>query len=139
MKTFEKNKKPFLIVDYDPTVIEKLTTEGKDTLYADAEDIELREEIDWSHVRLIVSTIHDLETNMIILNFLKQRYPSLVIILSARQVSDAEYLYLHGADYVVIPYIVGGYHTAMMIEACGYDTEKYLQKKQEHLELLGTR
>ena len=56
--------------------------------------------------------------------------------MSSHKVSDAELLYNLGANYVIVPHVIGGHHTAMMIEQYEYDIEKYTQRKMEEYELL---
>jgi len=85
---------------------------------------------------MIVSTIHDYETNALILHQTKKFGSHLVTILSANRISDAESLYEQGASYVLVPHIVGGHHTAMLIEQYEYDIEKYAAQKLEDYKVL---
>ena len=78
---------------------------------------------------MIVSTVHEYETNALILHYLKQSSESIVSIMSSHKVSDAELLYDLGANYVIVPHVIGGHHTAMLIEQYEYDIEKYAAQK----------
>ncbi len=86
---------------------------------------------------MIVSTIHDAETNALILQQTKKFGDHHVTLLSANRLDDAEMLYEMGATYVLVPHIVGGHHTAMLIEDYGYDVEKYAAQKLNDYSVLG--
>ena len=124
-----KNKKNFVIVDYDPQVIKKLESEGIPCRYGDASDSDTLTELHLNQAKMVVSTVHEYETNALILHYLKQSSESIVSIMSSHKVSDAELLYDLGANYVIVPHVIGGHHTAMLIEQYEYDIEKYAAQK----------
>lgn len=132
-----KNKKKFIIVDYDPQVIKSLEQTWLPCRYGDASDIQLLEELHLDKAKMIVSTIHDYETNALILHQTKKITTGIITIMSASRVSDAESLYEWWASYVIVPHMIGWHHTAMLIEQYEYDIEKYAQKKMEEYNLLG--
>lgn len=131
-----KNKKNFVIVDYDPQVIKKLEAEWLPCRYGDASDSDTLVELHLDQVKMVVSTVHDYETNALILQYLQKSKQSTISIMSSHKVSDAELLYNLGANYVIVPHAIGGHHTAMMIEQYEYDIEKYAQKKMEEYGVL---
>jgi len=124
-----KNKKNFVIVDYDPQVIKKLEAAWLPCRYGDASDSDTLTELHFEQVKMVVSTIHDYETNMLILNALKKYPHPIVSLLSSHKLSDAQLLYDQWANYVIVPHAIGGHHTAMMIEQYEYDIEKYAAQK----------
>jgi Kef-type K+ transport system membrane component KefB len=132
-----KTHKNFIIIDCDPHVIKKLTASWLPCKYGDASDTDLLEELNLHKAKMIVSTIHDAETNALILQQTKKFGDHHVTLLSANRIGDAEILYEMGATYVLVPHIVGGHHTAMLIEDYGYDVEKYAQRKIDEYNILG--
>ncbi len=124
-----KNKKNFVIVDYDPQVIKKLESEGIPCRYGDASDSDTLTELHLDQAKMVVSTVHEYETNALILQYLKLSSDSIVSIMSSHKVSDAELLYDLWANYVIVPHVIGGHHTAMLIEQYEYDIEKYAAQK----------
>ena len=74
---------------------------------------------------MLISTVHDHDATMMILQQAKKINNNLITILSADDSEDAYCLYENGANYVFIPHIIGGHHAAMLIEQCQYDIEKY--------------
>lgn len=131
LKSLQKNGKRFLIVDYDPAVIRDLESKGIPCLYGDASDIETLEELCLHKAKMIVSTVHDYEANALILQHAKKAKDDLITILSANKVDEAEVLYTAGAHYVLVPYVIGWQHTAMMIEEYAYDASKYVKHRAE--------
>lgn len=51
------------------------------------------EELNLHQAKMIVSTVHDVDASMLILQESKKLNPDMVTILSANKVSDAEMLY----------------------------------------------
>lgn len=136
IQTLQKNKKSFLVVDFDPKVIRALEQDHIPCLYGDAWDLENFENVMFGKVKMAISTIQNFDTNMMILKFLKQNNPHCVVILHARVTQEAVALYDAWADYVLVPHVIWGTHTAMMIDEYGYDMDKYIVEKQNHLALL---
>src|SRR5438045_9253076 len=59
VKSFKALNKHYIVVDYNPEVIEDLETHGINHIYGDVSDLELLREINIAKSRLIVSTITD--------------------------------------------------------------------------------
>lgn len=131
LKSLQKDGKRFLIVDYDPKVIRELQAKGIPCMYGDASDIETLEELCLHKAKMIVSTVHDYDANALILQYAQKAKSDLVTILSANKVAEAEVLYTAGAHYVLVPHVIGGHHTAMLIEEYAYDASKYVKHRAE--------
>jgi Kef-type K+ transport system membrane component KefB len=126
-----KNHKKFIIIDYDPQVIDWLMKQNIPCQYADASDDDMLEELQLWKAKMIISTIHDFETSMLLVDKIKDSLENVVTIFSARNVTDAEKLYSWWINYVIIPHVISGHHTAMLIESYEYDMEKYAQHKRD--------
>lgn len=133
MKAFRKIKKEFLVIDFNPEVVKRLSKEGTPCIYGDVSSIDFLQEINLQKAKLIVSTIPDRETNISILDIVRQKNKSTIIILTARQITDALEFYNAGADYVVLPYFLGGEYTAHMIEKAVDHKRIYEIYKQREL------
>ena len=71
LESLEKIKKKFLIVDYDPEIVTKLSKEGYNCRYGDANDLELLNELNFSKAKMVISTVPTTETNLLIINKVK--------------------------------------------------------------------
>ncbi len=139
MNAFTHLKKKFLVIDYNPQVVKRLSKEGVACMYGDVSNSDLLEELRLSNARLIVSTIPDRETNLILLEIVKKRNKAVIIIVAARQISDALDFYKAGADYVILPHFLGGEYTAKIIEHAQESKEIYKKEKLKQLRELQQR
>jgi hypothetical protein len=135
LKFFEKDK--LLIIDYNPETIKKLKNEGFNVLYGDAEEIEFLETLNFSNAKIVISTIPDFETNLIILKEVKEYGP--VFIAVSHKIEDALELYKNGADFVILPHFLGGEYAVHLIKEYGENKEKYLELKEKEIAHLQQR
>lgn len=136
VETFIDLKKSFFVVDYDPKIIRELEQQDIDCFYGDISNSDTFEEINLQNTKMIVSTIKEVETNLLILNKIRPLYPNLIFIGLSHQPEEALTLYEHGANYVIMPYYIGSNHTSMLISEFGFDLDKFLTEKQEHVKKL---
>ncbi|USN45644.1 MAG: cation:proton antiporter [Candidatus Woesearchaeota archaeon] len=139
LESFHRIKKKFLIIDYNPDTIIKLSREGYDCKYGDASDLELLKDIDYTKVKMVISTIPELEVNLLIHQVVKEVNKDIITIAVSHQIDEATQLYAEGISYVIMPHFLGGHHAATMIEQYGFDVSKFLQEKISHLEHLQSR
>lgn len=136
VKTFRKMKKRFLVVDYDPNVIELLQKQRIPCLYGDATDLELLEEVGARTAKLVVSTVADFETNKQFIRHLNLCNPEVLIICNANSYEEALQLYELGSSYVMIPHYAGSESLGNFIQANGIDKRHFDRYRAEHLEHL---
>lgn len=99
---------PFLVLDFNPRVVQKLAGEKVHALYGDLGDPEILEFLNLESSKLIISTTQDLDDSLILLSELKRKKSRSKVIVRAVSVAEAEILYEAGADYVLLPEIVSG-------------------------------
>ncbi|HOI18903.1 MAG TPA: cation:proton antiporter [Candidatus Woesearchaeota archaeon] len=139
LKSFSKLSKRYAVVDYNPETMSRLSEKGINCIYGDVEDSEFLDEIRVDKAKLIVSTIPDLSSNLLLLKKVNEKNKKSVTIVTARQIKEAFELYESGADYVILPHFLGGNHTAVLIESAGIDKRKYQEFKSSHLNELKER
>lgn len=122
----------FLIVDYNFYRIKQLEREGYNVLYGDASEIDFLNELSLENARLIISTIPDYETNLLILREYKKRNPQGIFLATAYRINDALDLYKNNGDYIIMPHFLGGEHAKEIVQNFIFDKEKYLKLKEEH-------
>jgi Kef-type K+ transport system membrane component KefB len=136
IRTFRKLKRNFVVVDYDPTVIELLQHEQIPCLYGDATDTELLEEVGVGRAKLIVSTITDFETNQELVRHLNFYNPDAVIVCNANSYEEALQLYEMGCSYVMIPHYAGSERLSSLIQRNGIDRAHFDRYRARHLQHL---
>jgi len=139
LESFKKIKKKFLVVDYNPETIMDLAKEGTDCRYGDASDSELLNELNFSKAKMIYSTIPDFDTNLLLINKIKECNKKAIIIVVSHQIDEAIELYDKGATYVLMPHFLGGRYASTLIEKHGLDFDKFLNEKITHIEHLRKR
>lgn len=133
IEKIENMKKSFIIVDYDPAVIAGLEEKGLSCMYGDAGNAEFLEEVPIARAKLIITTIPDTETNLLIIKKAAEMNRDAIIITVSHHVEDSLAMYEAGATYVIMPYFLGAHYTSGIISEYGTDLEKYLEEKIKHL------
>ena len=133
IKAFKAMKKRYLVLDYDPVVIDRLEHESIPNTYGDATNVELLEELCISKARLVVSMMSDFPTNAFLVNYLSQANPKTVIICSADTPGQAADLYAEGASYVMMPHYIGSEQIVSFIRKSGLSQAAFKEFKAKHL------
>jgi Kef-type K+ transport system membrane component KefB/Trk K+ transport system NAD-binding subunit len=139
LASLKKIKKKFLVIDYDPEVINKLSRDGYECRYGDANDSEMLDELNFSKTKMAISTIPLIETNLLIINKVKQENKKTIIAVVSHQIDEAVTLYDEGATYVIMPHFLGGKHFSTMIEDNKMSMSKFLKEKIKHVEHIKMR
>jgi Kef-type K+ transport system membrane component KefB len=132
-KVFKSLKKSFVVVDYDPDVIDKIERRKHHYLYGDATDPELLDEVGVDKSKLIVSTITDHEINKFIVTHVHALNPKAVLIASAESPEAATDLYNHGASYVMMPHFIGSEKIGSFIKRNGFKRSAFKQWREKHI------
>jgi len=136
VKVFKTLKKRFVVIDYDPDVIDKLEHEEIDYLYGDATDVELLEEVGLDKSKMIVSTITDHETNKFLVSLIDKVNSHAVVITHADTVEQAGELYELGASYVMMPHYIGSEKIGAFIKKSGFKKSEFRKFRDKHLAYL---
>lgn len=137
VKTFRGMKKPYIVVDYNPDVIELLDRLNIESLYGDATDMELLSELHMHKAKLVVSTIPDIQINKVLVHYVRQRSKDAVIICHADDHNEAADLYKLGATYVMLPHLIGSEHMSQFIHRNGLNKKSFERYREKHLIALG--
>ena len=113
--TLAKSGKAVVVVDFDPRVVDKLKAGGIESVYGDMGDVELLEELELKKAKLIVSTVPDVQDNLLLLEYLKQRSKGVQVVVAAADETDARRLDQAGANYVLQAQKVGGEYLAHVL------------------------
>ena len=137
--SLKKLKKEFLVIDYDPEVIVNLSKQGYNCKYGDVNDTDLLDELNFSKVKMVISTIPTTDTNLLLINKIKDANAEAIIAVVSHQIDGALKLYDAGATYVIMPHFLGGSHASTMIEDNELSLSGFLKEKVAHIEHLKMR
>ncbi len=131
--------KKYLVVDFDPATIEELKRRKIPAVYGDADDNEFLDEIDLSKVKLLISTLPDVETNLFLLNKVRKHQEEMITIMMAHSAEEAILLYNNSADYVILPHFLGGSYATLLLDKYGLDPAQFAEEREKHLKHLKAR
>jgi Kef-type K+ transport system membrane component KefB/voltage-gated potassium channel Kch len=139
VNTLKRLKKKFLIIDFNPETIRNLMEEKVPCLYGDAGDLEVLKRINFKRVKMLISTVPNKHTNLYLIKKVKQMSRKTLILVTGSQIEDALELYDRGADYVILPHLLGGDHVSLMMQEIGGDIRKVIKTKITHIKELQKR
>jgi Kef-type K+ transport system membrane component KefB len=134
LEALEDMEIPVVVVDFDPKIVEKLKDKKVHRLFGDIADLDIQERAKLDEAKMVISTIPDIEDNLLLLKELKHENRKAKIVVMAMDTRDAKILYKEGADYVILPYLAGGRQIAKIIMDNHLDNiESLKQKDQKYL------
>lgn len=138
VRTFREMKKRYVVIDFDPDVIETLEHQHINHLYGDVTDLELLEEISLHKSELVVSTISDINANILLVKHLTGKGRDGIFVCHANTLEEAERLYEKGASYVLLPHVIGSEQVNAFIRRNGSNKKAFDQYRSKHLSALKT-
>ncbi len=139
----KSGKQTFIVLDYNPEIIKKLIERGIYCVYGDINHYDIIEDLQIRSAKLIISTIPRLEDNSLLLERVKIENPKAKVIVSCVTIDEAIKLYSLGADFVIIPKLVGAERVSNYLKSIFEDGDtttldrvkiqeiKYLERKSE--------
>lgn len=108
VETLSEQKMEFAVVDYNPETIKELQSLKIDSYFGDAGDVEFLEMLTIQTAKLIILTIPDPDDQSTLINYVRRNNPNAKIIANLYSFHNADNLYKAGADFVMIPHLLGG-------------------------------
>lgn len=136
VRTFREMKKRYIVIDYDPDVIENLEHQHIHHLYGDVTDLELLEEISLHKAELVVSTITDIHANLMLSRHITSRNDLAIFICHAESYDEAVSLYEHGASYVLLPHLIGSEQINHFIRRNGSNGKAFEAYRKKHMNII---
>jgi len=102
-----KGTQPLAVVDHDSEAVQKLITQKIPVVYREADNDEVLEKIGLAKARVLILTISETKKASALIQKAKKANPKIIAIVRARNFSDALSLYKNGADYVLLPEVIG--------------------------------
>lgn len=137
--SFKISGMSFLVVDHNPELVKRLEEEGMDVVFGDAGNIDFLESIDMSKTNLVVSTVPDAETNILIKRTIHAIHPKATIIVVSHKIDEALEHYERGVDYVVLPHFLGGQYASNLVVKLHEDTHHKTKIRDGHIKKLKDR
>ncbi|MDP2676904.1 MAG: cation:proton antiporter [bacterium] len=130
----ELPKNNFLVIDFDPEIIQGLRKNNIACIFGDMRDTLVLDEAGIKKANVVISTNPDFEDNIALLQYFKHTKERGMIIVRARTDFEAETLYRLGAHYVILPHFTTGKYIGKMIaQGVSKATLNSLKKKDTAL------
>ena len=133
LRSLRKLKRDVVVVDFNPDVINMLIEHKIPCLYGDIGDDEVLEELHLDKVKLVISTIPAHRDTMLLIKKIRGVNNNAKIIVTAYVVDEALSLYDEGADYVIVPHLLGGQHAGVLLEKVSNDLDMLIKTKIAHI------
>lgn len=140
IEVLKRTGEDFVIVDFDPHIADQYSKANFKVICGDITDHYIQDQVNLSSAKLIISTIPDFKSNLILLGITKnltacqKKKPKL--IFTAQDAAETLRLYGKNVDYVISPHFIGGVHLAKILE--DDKTFKSLKDlRKQHLDVLG--
>lgn len=108
LSALKKLHKSILVVDFNPEIIDELMKKKIACLYGDITNIEVLESIGLENVKMIISTVPHETDNEFLIGYVKSKNPKIKVFVTSNHSAQALDLYESGADYVILPHVIGG-------------------------------
>jgi Kef-type K+ transport system membrane component KefB/Trk K+ transport system NAD-binding subunit len=136
LNSLKQSNKKYLVVDFNPDTISRLSKLGVPALYGDVDDVDFLNELNLEKIELAVSTVPECETNTLLIDEIKRVNKDAIIIVRAHTIGEALELYKKGADYVLTPHFLGGEYVSKMITDLKIDSRGYEKEREKHIKML---
>lgn len=130
---FTKLNQPYAVVDINPESVARMGNEGVPGIYGDASDVEFLNDLELGSVKIVVSTIPEFNTNLLLIDTVRKVNTKAIVITISHYPDEAKELYLRGATYVIMPHYLGAKYAANMIARLGVTKKEYEQERGKHL------
>lgn len=100
-------KHKVIVVDHNPHVVSKNIGKKMHAVYGEADNPEIWERLGLERAKLLIITIPHAESALKLLRLAKARNSKIAVFARARLYEDALKLYEEGADFVVMPEVLG--------------------------------
>lgn len=108
LPSIKQLKEDYLVVDFNPAVIEQLSHTSIPHMYGDMGSRDFLAYIKAHRAKLVISTIPDASANADMIEYLKIKRSRAAIVVTAKSDVDAKKMYEVGATFVIVPTILGG-------------------------------
>ena len=135
-RSLKRMKKDVLIVDFNPDIISHLISRKIPCLYGDVGDDDILYELNLRQVDMVISTIPNHRDTLLMIKRVRRVNPHAKIIVTAYVVEEALLLYEAGADYVILPHLLGGDHAGVLLENISGDLDQLINTKLNHIKEL---
>lgn len=138
VETLRQKKESFAVIDFNPEVVKQLEQQKIPVFFGDVADIEFLAELPLYKAKTIISTIPAIDDQINLLKHIRAHSKKVNIIVNSPQVESIDILYAEGADYVIMPHLLGGSWISELLRRTKFTSQSTKKLRAEQLrELAG--
>ncbi|MCB9798771.1 cation:proton antiporter [Candidatus Nomurabacteria bacterium] len=130
-ETLAEKKVSFAVVDFDPQVISKLRHRGIAAIFGDAADVEFLETLPLEKSKMIISTLPEYDDQETMVRHVRSKSDKPLIVTNLYDLEHMEELYEAGANYVMMPHLLGGGWVAELLKDKPWTKRTFRLLRQE--------
>lgn len=134
-----EKKVKFAVVDFDPAAVSKLKRRGIPAYFGDAADVEFLEDLPLGKAKLIISTLPEVDDQKTLITHIRQANDKVHIIANLYHNNHLSELYQAGADYVMMPHLLGGQWIAEILKHHPWSKTTFKMIREEQKEEMKLR
>jgi len=136
LKAFSKVKDSVIVVDINPEITKELTKQRISNIYGDIADPDVIGKINFKDIKLAISTVPEKSDNLFLIGRIKEANPDALIFVTSDHISEALELYKKGADYVILPQVLGGERGLSFLKSIIKEKKQITKAKEDHIKYL---
>ncbi len=138
-ETLIEKKVKFAVVDFNPDIFPKLKRRNIPAYFGDAADIEFLESLPLEKAKLIISTLPEVDDQKVLITHIRHLTKKTKIIANLYDANYLEELYKAGANYVMMPHLLGGQWVSMIIKNYPWTIKTFAKLKKTQKEEMNLR
>ncbi len=138
-ETLAKEKKSYAVIDFNPNAITKLKHRGIPAFFGDVADVEFLESIQLEKAKIIIMTIPEADDQLTLIKHVRMISEDIYIVGNLYHNNNLEELYQAGADYVMMPHLLGGQWMSDVLQHYPWTKKTFIDLKKEQREEMKLR
>lgn len=135
-ETLAEKRIKFAVIDFNPDAIKKLKHRGIPAFFGDVGDVEFLESLSLDKAKLIVMTIPEADDQKNLITFVRRKSEKPIIVANLYQNRYLEDLYEAGANYVMMPHLLGGLWISEVLKFHPWTNKTFSGlRKEQHEEM----
>ena len=133
LDALKKLHKAIKVVDFNPEIIDRLMKKKISCIYGDIMNTEILNSLKLENVKLVISTIPSETDNEFLIEHVKSKNIKIKIVVTSNHVQQAINLYESGADYVILPHVIGGKKVSGFLTSVVKGKKDLTEVRKKHL------
>ena len=121
----------YAVIDFDPKIVQTLSGSSVPFYFGDIADIEFLESVPIGSAEMVVMTIPTVDDQINLIKHARNRNKDILIIANAYHQKDALLLYEHGANFVMMPHLVGADWITKILRGRVLDQKSFSELRAE--------